>query len=384
MTQKITGGDFTTLCQQTELKSDGTTAIVGSSEIITGSNRIELTRAENPHYTQQLKEGSLIPLMHYDFYKRFISYAAQYSARWYNPSTKKYVRYSWSPHAPFGVDGSISRIEIMQAINRNGIGYQDLVNASAADIYTKGFDGLTFLAEMKQTIVMFLNIGKTLRTLYNRGKGSNPFRKEDWEQFPNRWLEYRYGWRLLYNDIMSLIKLIKATDTAGERYKKTSYATYNFQEQKEIPWNWSSSTGVILQTDTYEVRVSGTVIADIKPPKVLFNPIITAWEATKFSFILDWVIQIGQWLAAMHFLVFSRQYYAAGGFHVLVERNLQVKEFTPKTGWDQMTCTLNSNHSVDWKIRLPTKVNLSIATSLKLNVLKVIDLLSILAQLKRK
>jgi hypothetical protein len=196
----------------------------------------------------------------------------------------------------------------------------------------------------------------------------------------NSWLQYRYGWRTLYMDMVQLSKVISDLDSDRKRYIERVGGNFTTSLSSINTWDYVSSTGSYTVDTEIEIGLRGIVAADIEPPSFQFNPVVTAWELTKFSFIIDWIIQVGQWINAMSFLALQTKYYAASSLSIDVTRSSTVIGFTPKTDWGVDAATTDFSTRAQLLVRSPTAVPIRFTTGLNLNELKVIDLIALIRQ----
>lgn len=248
------------------------------------------------------------------------------------------------------------------------------IQAAAAKIAASGFDALTFIAEIHEIRSMFLGAGKTLSQLLRKGVDHNS------------WLQYRYGWRCLYFDLKGITEMINSLDSHKSRFLEHVDATQAVTEESvPITYNWQSSSGTWSYQNRITKGIRGLVAADITPPKIMINPVATAWELVKYSFVIDWFIQIGQWINAMTFLILEERHYAAGAIRVTYEREHRgPSSQTMKTGWSVVDQTWHQYHRRSILVRTPQFVPLGITTRLRLDSMKVIDVLAMVSQLLRR
>lgn len=119
----------------------------------------------------------------------------------------------------------------------------------------------------------------------------------------NRWLEYQYGWRPLMSDIYATSTLL---DDQAKRRKiitgKGSHSsgvspTYTFPQVNDglmyvIP---NLTSGAFCRVDW---EVSNAVASQLNRLG-LTNILEIGWELVPFSFVIDWVAPIGDYLAAL-------------------------------------------------------------------------------------
>ncbi|DAD52771.1 TPA_asm: maturation protein [ssRNA phage SRR7976325_14] len=124
------------------------------------------------------------------------------------------------------------------------------------------------------------------------------------KEFANLWLEHRYGWLPLLGEMHELagrpglgngFRLFK-----GRGVRKTNRLFRN-----------NLTIGGYLQTVEYDVRLTSKVrcyaildLSDASKTQLLarytsLNPLSIAWELTPYSFVVDWVYDIGSYLRSV-------------------------------------------------------------------------------------
>jgi hypothetical protein len=185
---------------------------------------------------------------------------------------------------------------------------------------------------------------------------------------------------VLAYDIRDLHNVVVNYKERRERYRQSSGQkftyTYNdyFEDTSDgITRGWSESI-------TAQFNLRGTVIADLNVPKLQFNPVVTAWEVTRLSFVVDWLLNVGQALDAATFLLMVKDYAACGGFRIDydAEGAMDVVDVDPGTTVYGMKAE-TEGHGFHEK-RVPMAVSAIPRLKLRLNEWKVIDLLSLIIQ----
>jgi hypothetical protein len=240
------------------------------------------------------------------------------------------------------------------------------VQAAAAKIYSQGWDALTFGAELSKTVVMFRSFLTRWASLARSGK------------LESLWLEGRYGWRPLVYDMKDINKAINNLNEGRKRYRDSvgSTTTKTWKQINTINAVYGVLTCTTTYTDTFGIR--GSIVADIEPPRIQFNPITTAWELMKLSFVVDWVLNIGQFLESLSFLALQREYYAAAGFQVK-RSYIQTSNFVPAVGC-LGTWYTDSRGEATLTQRIPTSVSTIPLPKLRLGAFKVLDLVALFLQ----
>lgn len=119
-----------------------------------------------------------------------------------------------------------------------------------------------------------------------------------------RWLEVRYGWMPLIYDIQGTLKALDVVHKP--RYTSRGYAndstfsvsndTYNYGDAWELAYTKTQGLDKRVRAYIiYEVEKSGLKLQSLG----LLQLPQTAWELVKFSFVVDWFIDIGSWLDAI-------------------------------------------------------------------------------------
>jgi hypothetical protein len=252
-----------------------------------------------------------------------------------------------------------------------------VVQKAAARIYSSGWDAGTFLAEIGQLRRMFIGIVKKLDRLSRKRKG--PGRIKDLGKPEDLWLEGRYGWRTLGYDINDFLEVLSRHNERRKRMRES--AGYSYTGTHTDTAN-STSDGITrnVTTDfTWVANARGVVIADIDVPDFQFNLLTTAWEVTRLSFVVDWLLNVGQALEATSFLLKVKDYKACGGYRI--DFSISGTESLVSKGSNISASTSGSwNGTARYIKRLPMTVGIVPHIKLRLDTWKVLDLLSLLRQ----
>jgi hypothetical protein len=273
------------------------------AESIQSLRSINITSAVGwtiPGFRRLRNSGAILPFTPWE--KFSLSGSAQLAAReWCGSPTG--TRNRWDNLYNGGTFLDTSSGSLMTKVDAFDLSY--LVQKAAAGIAAGGFDALTFLAEVNQLRRMFSGIVTKLDRL--RG-GRHPGELQD------LWLEGRYGWRTLLFDIQDFSEALSSANDRRTRYRKAAGLSVNGS------WNaYSESTSSGMKSgDSSDIswtgNLKGTVVADIEVPGFRYNPVTTAWEVTRLSFVVDWLWNVGQALDAATFLLMAKDYKAGVGY----------------------------------------------------------------------
>jgi hypothetical protein len=118
------------------------------------------------------------------------------------------------------------------------------------------------------------------------------------------WLEIQYGWRPLLNDIFNGIEHVNRT---LNQVPHVAHATRRLSEglpfvERDVSFVWDSESLSARATASVETkfrfRVSNPDLAYLSSLGIE-NPAYIAWVALPMSFLVDWLIPVGDWLNAL-------------------------------------------------------------------------------------
>lgn len=179
------------------------------------------------------------------------------------------------------------------------------LNSLVPDSIALGAD----LGEGDQVVKMFLSNAQTLAKAITHAKRGN------WSKvgtvlglskksilsgaFPaNKWLEYQYGWKPLMSDLHDGQQKLHEKIQKGHTFESTGTSSSSVHDERVI-------YGVLVKTilncsvkTVIGVRVTNTIARDINSWGLL-NPLSIAWELVPFSFVVDWIMPIGNTLSAL-------------------------------------------------------------------------------------
>lgn len=320
-----------------------------------------------PGFRAKQRRGELLP---HTYFKQFDCYGSCWGAL---STVSTGVTTSIQPL--WVADGwQITEEELFGRLNE--FDAQPFVDATAAKIYASGHDTLTFLAELKHVVRMFRGIVPRILQYIRDPKTVGRLG----EKLGDDYLQGRYGWRTLLYDIEDLNKALKSLSVnKRSRFADRTGTKHNWVEVTQTVGYATSCDTTYTLTDTFEVGLRGSIVADISPPAFAFNPVTTAWELTRLSFVVDWIVNIGQFLESMSFLALSSSYSAAAGYYIRCERKREVTNVAWHSGYSGERI-LNGESTAYAVLRLPTSVSKLPHIEVNLDWLKVGDLLALLRQ----
>jgi hypothetical protein len=318
------------------------------------------------HY--HMKKGDLLPMTPFSQYRSTGaangSKTAKYDPPGYTWSSTRSVG-NWVPYSSW----VIPHLDI-DAIAKSNM-TDNYVQEAMSQVYSEGFDLLTYLAELSQLKHLFAGAATTLLKLKW---------PRNWKDVSCEWLAYRYGWRPFIGEIRSIIELINEWDQKVKRYSKRSGHTFSYREFDSTEGYDGYFTYVQSQTDEIEVSLRGSVTADVVLPKLQLNLLQTGWELVPLSFVLDWFLGIGTAISAITVLSHNPSYVAAKGIKVTWKRDWE-HVATPKT-YVEGDCSMIGSCVSEMSYRTPCTVPLKPHFKLNLDAKKILDLISLVIQRK--
>lgn len=127
-----------------------------------------------------------------------------------------------------------------------------------------------------------------------------------WTDRASAWLEIQYGWLPLLSDIYAGVEFVKTgiqlpeSTFSAVRNVSISLPTIAWEGGVAPTYWWDYSITHDMKHDVrvkHRLRVSNSALAYLTAIG-LENPAYIAWVSTPFSFVVDWIVPIGDWLKA--------------------------------------------------------------------------------------
>lgn len=156
---------------------------------------------------------------------------------------------------------------------------------------------VNLIAEIFVVALRYFRRGMTLRNMIANGLMTST-------KAAHAWLQWRYGIRPLYYDI---VNAIEAYNAIGNKQRVRLSSSISFDEDVD------SLINHVVTPRTYSVRrwsrtngiVSAGVLVEAIKPKIDFaqafgtcDVLETTWELLPYSFVVDWFAKVGTWIAA--------------------------------------------------------------------------------------
>jgi len=181
----------------------------------------------------------------------------------------------------------------------------------------KTFDLIATQAKRLAEAVRLMRKGspvKAINALLGSTKGSAPIPKNlrlkaKNDQFLNRWLETRYGWAPLVYDVQGHLKALDSLNNSKSR-RLVARGRASDRVDVDISWQPLHSGGVTepitfrrqirfdVQARAYVLYEADCSFQAARAFGVTSVP-LSVWELVPFSFVVDWFVNVGDWLSAI-------------------------------------------------------------------------------------
>lgn len=175
-------------------------------------------------------------------------------------------------------------------------------------------------AEYSQTCGLFSSLAKDIYGTFHslrRGRGFEDFVRSlqaprtKWEQrIANTWLGYQFGLRPLIQDIYSLVSDDLSLINPSRYRERTITARENYFRQFSDKVDILYPPGHVIQEEYQKWNFKQTVVFRVIPGDLhwlasfgFLNPAELAWELLPWSFVIDWMFNVGDVLSGLDALV---------------------------------------------------------------------------------
>lgn len=135
------------------------------------------------------------------------------------------------------------------------------------------------------------------------GGFSKTWRRNQSRAVAQGWLQLQYGWRPLIADVYGLCVHLQKTfeithkvERISARSKYTNATSTSSRDGNRITTD-EGLVDVEMSCHVYYVKADPT--SHQLSSYGISNPLFIAWELTKFSFVVDWFVHIGNWISAL-------------------------------------------------------------------------------------
>lgn len=271
--------------------------VVGFADGLGGTYRFKsIDDVETPNYSSLLKCGKFLPLNLVAIYEETtVIPTASYDIHSVSHDSQTVGQYAGLAGLPVllslpPVDSTIIDSVVLAASQ----------NASAAPL-----DLLTEIFQAREDMALLEHIAHAFNsTAYDIAKKAARVIRHPWKEFQNLWLEARFGVRpmmYLFSDTAKAYQrsLEKHDFTRGKGYHVVSLDADDFLTGGVCDnyYAYGRLDEKIRGKRTY--RAAAYVDTPGGSNSVGMDPFVTAWELTRFSFVVDWFVNVSAWVATI-------------------------------------------------------------------------------------
>lgn len=253
--------------------------------------------SETPNYSSLLKCGKFLPLNSVTIYEERINIPTQsYDIHSVSHGSHIVGQYAGLTGLPTllslpPIDSSIIDSVVLAAAS----------NASAAPL-----DLLTEVFQAREDMELLHNIWRTFHeaSIAVAKNAVLKFRKNPWKEFQSLWLEARFGVRpmmyLFADTAKAYRKLVEKHDfNRGKSMHEVSLDATDYLDGGVCDnyYAYGKLDEKITGKRTY--RGCAYTSVDGWTNSIGIDPVVTAWELTRFSFVVDWFCNVSAWIATV-------------------------------------------------------------------------------------
>lgn len=207
---------------------------------------------------------------------------------------------------------------------------------SVVSSFLGGFDLLTEMAQSRETLAYLKSANNDLRDVLSkvlagaskdrrrRAIRLNPrqlLRSSDrsLRRIGQRWMEYRYALMPLFYTYEDIRTLASEDGSLWVTYRSKREVPVNGGSHPSQDGIWQFNSGSVVVKSTLKARFTHADVS--KAQGINFNPLLTAYESVPLSFVLNWIVNVEEFILARSALSLSSDYAACTS----VRKYLQVE-----------------------------------------------------------
>lgn len=292
------------------------------------------------------------------------------------------------------VDRAIARSEFQ--VRKDFNFDNELITRTLAESKAAQFDLLTSIAETPETIKMVIDIIRSIRNplkaVARHKKALKRRKTHAIDKATETWLMYRYG---IVPAMLTAADLMEALSDEYRKYQTSRGKDTEVHDEYSEPLNvgfgafgFSSEVAemadlVIQNRSKRSVVIKNCFDTNSWQRRYGVSPAITAWEMIPMSFVVDWFVQVGDTIAAMHPSYESKQgatFAVKNEIRVFLRSNETVDTWRrPETvnyDFSTPTVTLGEQFAEYWnykRVVIDPGSHLTLPVGAKLNLKRTLD-----------
>jgi hypothetical protein len=318
----------------TEQRSNGTS----SWNLLYGGSGYTHSGGDTPGFHRRKRRGDLLPVNHFTSREWSIA-SLTGSWSWTNDWDSNYWAQGNACTAAV-LNWPIFAPPEMKATWISSINY-DYLSQSALAGLDNTWDALTFFGELKDVRRLFTNIvwrfNQTLLDLASR----RTFAKGVADAF----IEKAFGWDPLIRDLDSISQFLTAGREKRAFYRQTRSLGASFSETSVREHNQTEMHGTWTCTHSATLSARSFAISRIAAPVARFDIPVTLWELTSFSWLVDYIYDIGRSLDSIAAYNNHPDVILGSGYMLTIESTGSF-DCTVHSGWHGYSSSFSSTREV--------------------------------------
>jgi hypothetical protein len=284
----------------------------------------------------------------------------------------------------------LSMTDVHTAISQSGIDAQARLHAAASKMWD-GLDIITTLVESREVLRLLPDlVGSAKRlvqiekSLIQKGFLTLRQAKAIPRELSSLYLSYRFGWEQLFRDFESITDHLNAIHSPLFRGTSGTSNSWSSNDRRWIGPYLNGESYEVSEDTAVNVSCRGTMVAlsglrDARK-SAFFNPALAAWELIPYSWVIDYVFDIGNTIGAITSQAMVTKTTSAVGWNVSITRQTRIVNTNTGGTLDQYDHYGDCIDSIYCRLRVPTPISPKPSLAIKATVQSISNLFALIVQ----
>jgi hypothetical protein len=284
----------------------------------------------------------------------------------------------------------LSVADVDAAIRQSGIDAQARLHAAASKMWD-GLDVITTLVESREVLRLLPDLIQSAKrlvqiekSLIQKGFITLRQAKAIPRELSSLYLSYRFGWEQLFRDAESIVEHLNAIHSPLFRGTSGTSNNWSVTDRRWIGPYANGESFEVSEDTAFNVSCRGTVVAlsglrDARK-SAFFNPALAAWELIPYSWVIDYVFDIGNTIGAITAQAVTTNMTSAVGWNVSITRQTRIINTNTGSTLDQYAHHGDCIDSIYHRMRIPTPISPKPSLAIKATVQSISNLFALVVQ----